>query len=972
MKYIKISVYYIIILVGDEKRLRDLLLTFIVCLYHRSRSSGPSPKTRLVTKQTNVSEQSNGKQRGRKRENKEQRKQQVSKTTTAKKVETVGCKESKIHYKEESRQVKGMSDVEVEGMEMEDIQNTKRQDEQMFRRLSEDLTLSDTDDELDAMATDSQHSLNDTNQSLRISSHQQQDEHGMNNEQDISIPDSHSVSQHLELTRNDVVNSHASCEQDQPREKTIHRPHCARCRRYNCAVTNKRRRRHLVALWLLPEHEKEKEEGLIPRIVEWNDRDDRRKCAAWLTKLHCDKMLKNGYRMKVVKNELGTEQEPLPVKLEVKIEVPKDSHIPHHLLLAEQQQPEKGRSSSPDVRNKTTHNGGDIIEEAMQAALNGECLGERDKTVEQETASSMDDLLAGISNVPLISEQPVIDASKCDDTSKVAKDGDKVLDVTDNTATPRTSLGDMPVSAHQPTPEATSTDVNVDKDVEDDTVPQAYCTGSHDSKTHDVTLRCAGSCDDGSHDVTLHCAGSHDAVLSPCSKSCNSKLQIAGSYDIESCNRNRFFKSPHHCPVTKATITPVVSPPRGKRKRTKTLQQTTKKPCVVDLRSIKTIPPKENKFIRTGKINLSILKTQSSTETDVSLKRMIQQKNISLNVMKLPTDQLPARQFWPSPKSAPSIAVSSIEASISRPESDDFTFNLDKVVSRAAKEFSFTSPTAKPAGDIEPNRSAPSVFQRLGNQPSPFKKPATPPIELKTPPYGPQNDEDYFEVYTVDDLFDEMTDIHPPTRVAPKVLPPPVRQHSVAPAATPTNNVSSTTVPATTRPSVQKCVQFSDRLLPQQEKHQQVTQWVNNTRTDPPPPPPGYHTSSDGSGPALFSFPSSPVPTPTTSPPHLDDDFDTLSVQLNVPKEVNSTMEDARKLISDGVMWNRRESVNSNGLTWGGAPKGMCFKYWAYGNCPHYQICKFHHVRNPSVDVSCVYICMYECMYVCMNVCMYA
>ena len=869
-----------------------------------------------------------------------------------------------------------MSDVEVEDMEIQDIQKAKQQDGQMLRTLSEDLTLSDTDDDLDPMVTDSQCSLNDTNQSVRMSSQQWQGDqhHGVDHQQDISIPDSHSVSQRLELSRSDTINSHIICEQNQLREKTVtQRPHCARCRRYNCAVTNERRRQHLVALWLLPEHEIKV--GLVPEIVEWNDRNDRRKCAAWLTKSYCNKMLKNGYRTKVIKKEPETEQEPkteqepLPVKLGVKIELPMDSHIPHHLLLAEEQQPEKGRSSSPDVRNEITSNGGDIIEEAMQAALNGECLSEHDKTVEQETASSMDNLFAGISNAPVTSEQPVIDASKCDNSiPEVTKDGHKVDVSIDNTTTPRTSLGDMPISAHQPTPEVTSTDNSVDKDIEADTVTQPCWSGSHDSKTHnvtlhctgscddgshDVTLRCARSCDDGSHDVTLHCDRSHDAVLSTHTKSCINKLQTAGSWDTESLDRNRFFKSPQCCPVTKTVMTPVVSPPCGKQKRTKTSQQTTKKPCVVDLRSIKTVPPKENKFIRTGKINLSTLKAQSSTETDISLKRIIQQKNVSLNVTKLPTDQLPARQLWPSPKSAPSIAVSSIEAS--RPESDDFTFNLDKVVSRAAKQFSFTSPPAKPTGDDDPNRSTPSVFQRLGDQQSPFKKPATLPVEPKTPPYGPQNEEDLIELYTVDDIFDDMTDIHPPARVAPKILPPP-RQNPTA-AATLTNNVSSMAVPATTRQSVQKCVQFSDRSLPQQEKHQQVTQWVNNTRIDPPPPPPGYHTSSDGSGPALFSFPSSPVPTPATSPPNLDDDFDTPSVQLNIPKEANSAMQDARKLISDGVLWNRRESLNSNGLTWSGAPKGMCFKYWGTGNCPHHQMCKFHHVRNPAVDVS--YVCMY-------------
>ena len=523
-----------------------------------------------------------------------------------------------------------------------------------------------------------------------------------------------------------------------------------------------------MALWLLPEEQKSEH---VPEIVTHSEGGDRRKCIAWLTKLYCDKMIKNGYRMKVIKKEPGTEQE-----LDVVIKK------------------EPGTEQELDVHK-------------MDVIIN-------------------------------------------------------------NAAAPRMSLGDIPTSAHQSTSELTS--------------------------------------------------------------------------------------SSQYCPVTKTAVTPVVSSP-CKRKRTNSFQQTTKKPCVVNLRSIKAIPTKDNQFIRTGKINLSTLKTQSSTEADKSLKRIIQQKNMSLNVMKLPTTQLPARRLWPSPKSAPSIDVSSIAAS--KPESDDFMFNLDKVISRAAKEFSFTSPTAKVASDDNPKRNAPSVFQRLGEQQSPFKTTETPPVEPKTPPYGPQNDEDFLELHTVDDLFDEMTDIHPPAKIASKTLPPSQQQASTVTA--PTKNVSSATVPATTRPSVQKCVQFSDRLLPQQEKHQQITQWVNSTRIDPPPPPPGYHASSDKSGPALFSFPSSPVPTPTMSLPEFDDDFDTLSVQLNVPKEANSTMEDARKLISDAILWNRRESVNSNGLIWCGAPKGMCFKYWGTGICPHHQICKFHHVRNPAVDVS--YVCTYLC-----------
>ena len=98
------------------------------CVF-RSSSSGSPPKARLATKQTDVTEHSVSKQRDRRRENREQRKQQTSKGTT-KKVETVGCKESKVRHREESQQVKGMSDVEVEDMEMQenDVETMEQQE----------------------------------------------------------------------------------------------------------------------------------------------------------------------------------------------------------------------------------------------------------------------------------------------------------------------------------------------------------------------------------------------------------------------------------------------------------------------------------------------------------------------------------------------------------------------------------------------------------------------------------------------------------------------------------------------------------------------------------------------------------------------------------------------------------------------------------------------------------------------------
>ena len=157
--------------------------------------------------------------------------------------------------------------------------------------------------------------------------------------------------------------------------------------------------------------------------------------------------------------------------------------------------------------------------------------------------------------------------------------------------------------------------------------------------------------------------------------------------------------------------------------------------------------------------------------------------------------------------------------------SNGFTFNL---VSRAAEEFSFTALSAKPSDTVNKNDS--SVFQRLGEKPSPFKEPMTP----KTPPNAPQEDEDFLELHTVDNFLEEMDD---------NVLTKPIAKKqmlTMQPQVITTNTITTPVV--TSSLSAQKCVQFEDKMPFQPSKYHQICQWVNKTRTNPPPPPPGYHT----------------------------------------------------------------------------------------------------------------------------------
>ena len=912
-----------------------------------------STRNRMVTRQATNAETNHSTRQLKRGEKRERKMRPIE---VASKGNDKVVKESKVLLKEESMQVEGSPndakleraiDVKIEE-DMEALDNgiqSRQEEQKMLRMLSEDLALSDTcmeDDDLDATVTDSQ--CSGLQQSCESPSHgpedvKSKDEHGRDNKQDISIriPDSQSQSQN---SRNES------------------RSNCARCLRYNCSATVERRRQHLALLWL--QSKIQYTNPFIPLIVEPKDDQVKVKGLSSLTKSQCDEMVRNGYRMEI----LPQEEKSILVKEEVKTELSEDSHIPHHLLLTGELA-EKCGSSSPDVRNVTESNDdGDIIQKAMQAALNCELTGKDnlDDNVVEPTGAITVGECESVTKLSSPSEVHSSRNNSCFDGTKSTVNECKV-DTSIGDTTFCTSLDDIPINAHQATPQVTSSQAVSNNKVQDKNTCYSN-SGSHGNKVHNVSLCHAGSCDVGSHD-----AGSHDSE----GELHQVKSRNAGSHDQDRC------KSQQQCIVTTTTMTPfITSQPHAKRKNKET-SQAVKRSCVVDLRSIKTTPSVDNasnKIIRTGKkINLGKLKDQSITANDLSLKRIIEQKNMSLDLVKLSSDQLPAKRLWPSPKSqSSSTAILSSSLATNR---SNFTFNLEKVVSRAAEDFSFTT---TPTGDVTSKRNSQSVFERLGDQKSPFKDlqsstneskssadkgPTTPPaVEPKTPSDPPQNEEDFLELYTMDDFFDEMTDVHPPTKTTRKQ--PPQQQHT-----TTVSYVTAAPVAMVIRPSVQKCVQFVDKLPPQPFKHHQITQWVNNNRNNPPPPPPGYHTSSEGSVPGVFSFPSSPIiPTPATTPPNFDEDFDSMSVQLNVPKASNSAMEDARKLISDGNSWNRRESFTSNGMTWGGAPKGMCYRYWNTGTCIHRMAnCKFIHVRNPDVSV-CVRVCVCAHVHVCISVCL--
>ena len=889
--------------------------------------------TRLATKQAAIAEQNitGSEMRARRRENREQKKhEQQPKKATPKHV---SCKGNKECQGEELGTIK----VKEEYMETQESENIEQQEQQMLRTLSEDLVLSDTDDEVDPIATNSQ------DQNSGILSCQQQismesdggEQHGV-----------HSQSQVLKLEASGSE-LHASCarEYGQREKKTLRKFHCARCRRYNCVTTTQRRRHNLLTLWMLPE---KRNSTLAPKVVERRESDNGTSIAC-RTKSHCEYLLKNGYRM-VIKADPET-----PVKQEVKTEPPEDSYVPYHVpyhLLSTEEQPEREGSRSPDVRNVTSSSDGDIIAEAMQAAMNGQCLAEDDEAClggSHDEGCYLGNNTAGLADTIKSHNADNAGSHGPDIGSHDPDTGSHEGCLVANNAVEQagTSMEVKSCDAGSHDPDIGSHDPDIrphDEDHLDKDIAVAQQIGTEmDVKSCDAGN--AGSHDIESHDTESYGVGSHDRAclggnnVEQAQTSMDSKSRDADnarSHDVGSHDQDN-FKLLQQCPVATATLTPTASS-HGKRRRSGS-SKSNKKSCVLDLRSVKAAPSTDdtkNKVIRTGKINLSTVKNQSITENDVSLKRIIQQKSMSLNLVKLPANQLPARRLWPSPKSQ----STSITATMPR-GGNNFTFNLDKVVSRAAKEFSFTALATKPAEDNTVNRNNPSVFQRLGEQQSSFRAPVEPETPSSDPP---QDDEDFLEVHAVDSFLDEIMDDNLPVRTPKKQPPPSSRQQ----ATTATNTVTAA------KPSVQKCVQFDNRIPSHPSKHIEICQWVNHTRTNPPPPPPGYHTSSDGSGPALFSFPSSPVPTPATTPPNIDEDIDSLSVQLNVPKEANAAMEDARRLISDGHSWNRRESLNSNGLTRGVAPKGLCFKYWNSGNCVHSNTCKFPHVRNPAVDVSYV------------------
>ena len=941
---------------------------FTVCEYFillRSSSTVSPHMTRLATKRAASSSEC----RAKRRENREQRKQQPRRIT----AEDVSCKGNKVHCQEESGNIK----VKKEEMEIQEDECYKPQEE-ILRTLSKDLVLSETDDEVDPMITDSPsqtpamqtNSQSQTSATLTISHNQTPallidpqiqssailsylQQNGMKSDpskqHEIYLP---SQLQNFEVSGNE---SHASCyhEQGQMQKETVHKSRCARCLRYNSTITIERRRQTLLTLWMSEERRKS---SLAPLIVQRRDKEEHLTPRACIVQSYCKDMLRNGYRMKMIKVERQ-------VKEEVKAEPSNDSHIPHHLLTEEQQ--EKARSSSPDM---TTSSDGDIIAVAMEAALNGVSLDEGHLGEPHDVATHDEDCLG--ENMDQVDSSMEIKShndtgnNECDvepqDDSDVGRNNivgqaNSSLNIKCQDADNADIKSDA-VGSCDPAIESHDVELCIEGELSGDNAAVQKIDARMDNescdidnaRSLDVELHNVGLPDEaplGSDNVVQQAEitvgiKSHDAVAHD--PDIGSHDRDIGSLDhnivSHDCSHNT-LKLPQQCSVVTTAIAPITSSTGDKRKRENPdSSQAIKKSCVVDLRSIKatSTDDQNKKLIRTDKVSLSVLKSQPVTDKDVSLKKIIQQKSMSLNLVKLSSDQLPVRKLWPSPKSQ----STPITLPMPKGRTNGFTFNLDKVVSRAAEEFSFTALSAKPSDTVNKNDS--SVFQRLGEKASPFKEPMSP----KTPPNAPQEDEDFLELHTVDNFLEEMDD---------NVLTKPIAKKQILttqPQVITTNTVTTPVV--TSSLSAQKCVQFEDKMPFQPSKHHQICQWVNKTRTNPPPPPPGYHTSSDESSPALFSFPSSPVPIPATSPPNLEDDFDSLSVQLNVPKEVNRTMEDARKLISDstGASWKRRDSLNTNGIVWGGAPKGMCFKYWNSGSCLHINSCKFHHVRNPAVDVS--------------------
>jgi len=456
-------------------------------------------------------------------------------------------------------------------------------------------------------------------------------------------------------------------------------------------------------------------------------------------------------------------------------------------------------------------------------------------------------------------------------------------------------------------------------------------------------------------------------------------------------------------------------PPRARRKRNLSPEPVKKKSCVVDLRSVKkpsTSKSDSNPFIRSGKINLSKLKTSRPNNNDESLKEIIRQKNLTVSLVKLNTAELPAKCHWPSTKS-PSVHQLAAK-SVGRNE-ENFTFNLDKVVSKAAKQFSFTVAPTKTTNKGQQASRMETVFERLGEQANPFiadspiNRPKTPPIDIpvapptedpmspikpRTPSSLPRSDvqeEDILEIHPLEDFVDEVstevllpnnfavskkaapstecklpvqtpivttTGVQRTVRITPVQRTVPAQQAALSQQVPAANN----SMPAASKQrlapihdsilaqhwkvKIPPPTQQFDKQPPQPYKHEQVSQWVNNTRSNPPPPPPGYLTPSEGSGAAIFSFPSnsSPVPTPATTPPHcLEEEFDSISVQQN---------GNDRKPAPSLPWPPRREPLAPNGfmpLSFSEPPKGLCFKYWKTSSCPQMRNCKFLHVRNPEV-----------------------
>ncbi|XP_065892568.1 uncharacterized protein [Dysidea avara] len=454
-------------------------------------------------------------------------------------------------------------------------------------------------------------------------------------------------------------------------------------------------------------------------------------------------------------------------------------------------------------------------------------------------------------------------------------------------------------------------------------------------------------------------------------------------------------------------------PPRTRRRRNVSPEPVKKKSCVVDLRSIKKPSASENDrnlFIRIGKINLSKLKTSKLSENDESLREIVRQKNLSISLVKLTTAELPANCHWPSTKPS---AYQLSSNSVGRNE-DNFTFNLDKVVSNAAKQFSFSVAPTETADKGSQVTRKETVFERLGELVNPFianlpiKGPKTPPVDLtitpptedptspikpRTPSSLPRSDiqeEDILEIHPMEDFIDEVTsDVLVPCKPVVSKIPAPNMPTVQTPTVQTTavqRTVRITPVQRATIPTQQMAlsqqppaVHCSMRAVSKQRSapvrdSTPAQQWMDTMpppmqQFDKPVPQPYKHEQVCQWVHNTWSNPPPPPPgylTPSEGSGAVIFSFPSNSSPIPTPattpphgleEDFDSISVQQNGISNDRkpAPWPpRRDSHTPNGFkSYSEPPKGLCFKYWKTGSCSQKRGCKFLHVRNPERFWNC-------------------